>query len=45
MSKVLERAKAVYDYLGIPVGGEEAYQLVHTRYHVIPEVTVNSLSW
>ncbi|KAK8827428.1 hypothetical protein WA538_003390, partial [Blastocystis sp. DL] len=34
LSKVLERAKAVYDYLGIPVGGEEAYQLFHTRYHV-----------
>lgn len=45
LEKVLQSAQTIYSSLGISVGSEEAYRLFHTRYHVIPEVTVNSLNW
>lgn len=41
----MENGKRVYEALGIERGSEEAYVMFHTRFHVIPEVTVNSLHW
>lgn len=45
----LERVRAgvrrVYEELGLAEGGEELFALFHTRFHIIPEITVNSLHW
>lgn len=41
----MEAVEAVYSQLGCSPGSSEAYKLFHTRFHIIPEVTVNSLSW
>lgn len=35
----------IYLQLGCIPGSKEAYSLFHTRFHIIPEVTVNSLNW
>lgn len=45
LNDILQSTQSVYDVLGIKIGSEEAYQLFHTRYHIIPEITVNSLNW
>lgn len=45
----LERVRAgvrrVYEELGLKEGSEELFELFHTRFHIIPEITVNSLHW
>lgn len=45
----LERVRAgvrrVYEELGLAEGSEELFALFHTRFHIIPEITVNSLHW
>ena len=45
LQEIIQNMQTTYDNLGITIGSEEAYRLFHTRYHVIPEVTVNSLNW
>ena len=45
VDEIWDNVKPLYDALHITRGSEEAYSLFHTRFHVIPEVTINSLHW
>lgn len=45
LERVVEGVERVYEELGVGRGSKEAFALFHTRFHVIPEVTANSLHW
>ena len=42
---LVRNMEEVYRQLGCAVGSEESYSLFHSRFHIIPEITVNSLNW
>lgn len=45
IDQVMKNMEKVYSQLGFAPGSIEAYSLFHTRFHIIPEITVNSLHW
>lgn len=45
IDQVMKNMEKVYGLLGFVPGSTEAYSLFHTRFHIIPEITVNSLHW
>ena len=45
MDNLLQGSESIYQLLDCKPGSEKAYSLFHTRFHIIPEITVNSLHW
>ena len=45
LERVQKGVRRVYEELGVVEDSEELFALFHTRFHIIPEITVNSLHW